>query len=244
MSQELEMMNCEEYKLAIAAEPTFDGGAAHVADCAECQGYRADMQAFDRKIALALDVAVPQLTLSEFPELDTDNVATLPVRRSSRAPTWLALAATVLVATFVGVKMSSVDGPYASLGEQLLAHMDHEPYALRVSSKAVSDRRLARVVPANIATITHDAGLITYAQSCEINGRDVPHLVMQGKKGPITILLMPQEAVSEAQTIDGESIQGFILPVGGGSIAIIGEKDEQLDEVKQSVLDSVTWVST
>jgi hypothetical protein len=239
------MMNCEEYKLAIAAEPASDGGAAHVAVCDECQEYGADMQALDHKIAQALDIAVPAVTLPELPELDTANVATLPpVRRSLRAPTWMALAATVLVATFVGVKMTSVDGPHASLGEQLLAHMDHEPYALRVSGKAVSDQRLARVVPANIATMTHDAGLITYAQSCEINGRNVPHLVIQGEKGPITILLMPEEAVSGIQTIDGESVQGLIFPVGGGSIAIIGEKEEQLDEVKQSILNSVTWVST
>jgi len=32
-----------------------------------------------------------------------------------------------------------------------------------------------------------------------------------------------------------------MLPVGNGSIAIIGDRDEQLDEVKKNVLDSVVW---
>ena len=31
------------------------------------------------------------------------------------------------------------------------------------------------------------------------------------------------------------------LPVGNGSIAIIGNREEQLDRIKQNVLDSVTW---
>ena len=244
MSPTMDMMNCEEYKLAIAAEPALEGGAEHVAACAECQAYRAEMQAFDRRIAAALGIAVPTLTLPELPELNAEKVVTLRQRRPMKAPTWFAIAATVLVAAFIGIRVSTDDLPHASLAEQVLAHMDHEPYALQVSSRPVSDERLARVVPTRIATMSHDAGLITYAQSCEINGHEVPHLVIQGVRGPITILLMPEESISGNQVIDGESIQGFIFSVGSGSIAIIGEKDEQLDSVKQSILDSVRWSST
>ncbi len=89
--------------------------------------------------------------------------------------------------------------------------------------------------------MNHEVGLITYAVSCIINGNDVPHLVVQGEHGPITILLMPHEKVAEASSIDGVSVHGIILPVGDGSIAIIGSREEQLDKVKQNVLDSVLW---
>ena len=42
--------------------------------------------------------------------------------------------------------------------------------------------------------------------------------------------------------IDGESINGVILPVGDGSIAIIGERDENLERTsKNESVDSVTW---
>ncbi len=85
------------------------------------------------------------------------------------------------------------------------------------------------------------AGLITYAQSCKINGRDVPHLVIQGERGPVTILLMPHEMVAEPQLVNGESVNGVILPVGDGSIAIFGEREEPLDKIEKRILDSVTW---
>jgi uncharacterized protein DUF3379 len=83
--------------------------------------------------------------------------------------------------------------------------------------------------------------LITYAQSCVINGREVPHLVIQGERGPITILLMPEEKVSGPESVTGESVKGVILPVGNGSIAIFGEREEALERIERKVLDSVTW---
>jgi hypothetical protein len=52
---------------------------------------------------------------------------------------------------------------------------------------------------------------------------------------------MPEESIAEARTLDGVNIKGIILPVGNGSIAIIGDREEQLDQVKENVLDSVMW---
>ena len=233
-------MNCEHYKEQIAADPSWEGGEEHVSECAACRSYRDDMRALDRRIAGALTIDVPQLEMPELPEIDDSNVTTLKPRRLT-TPGWLALAATVVLAAFVGIRMYGTDVTYPSLADEIIAHLDHEPYALRVRDKAVSDRRLARVVPANIATMRHDAGLITYAQTCVINGKKVPHLVIQGENGPVTVLLMPDEMVDGAVEIEGESINGVILPVGNGSIAIIGVDGERLEPIQESVMHSVTW---
>jgi hypothetical protein len=74
-----------------------------------------------------------------------------------------------------------------------------------------------------------------------INGKKIPHLVIQGEHGPVTILLLPDEAIDDAVQLEGESINGVLLPVGGGSVAIIGERDEQLETIKDNVVNSVTW---
>jgi len=235
------MMKCEEYQQAIAADPAFDGGLDHVAECTECANFATEIRTLNVRIAKAMDLSVPALKMPELPPIEANNVVSLSSRRVLNKPTWLAIAASGLLAAFIGFRVADVPVSDNSLSDQLLAHMDHEPYALEVSTQAVSDSRLQRVVPENIATMNHDAGLITYAQSCEINGRSVPHLVVQGKNGPITILLMPEEAVTEAQDIIGDNIQGVILPVGSGSIAIIGSDDEAIEEVKSNVLDSVNW---
>ena len=231
---------CEEYREAIAAEPSFDGGAAHLSQCASCQTFRVEMLALDLQISSALAISVPELKLPELSEIDTSKVTALPLRRFAQ-PAWLAVAATVTLAAFIGFGMLGSDVSNATLAEQILVHIDHEPGAFRVVDEAVTDKRLARVVPASIGSIDHSVGLITYAQSCRINGREVPHLVIQGKFGPITILLMPEEKISGAQTIEGENVHGIILPVGDGSIAIIGADGERLEQIEEQVKNSVTW---
>ena len=241
MTETTNMNTCEEYREAIGADPSFDGGAAHLTSCVSCQTFRREMLALNQQISGALTLSVPDLVLPELPELDSSNVTTLPQRRFG-TPAWLAIAATVTIAAFVGFRALDVGPPAnASLADQIVAHLAHEPYALKATNAAVTDQRLARVVPANVATLDHSAGLITYAQSCMINGHEVPHLVIQGEHGPITILLMPQEMVDGNSTFGDATVNGVILKVGKGSIAIIGDKSESLQRVEERVKNSVTW---
>ncbi|MDH3428496.1 MAG: DUF3379 domain-containing protein [Gammaproteobacteria bacterium] len=236
-------MNCEDYREAIAADPSFDGGAGHLTECAACQAYRAEMQALDDAISRALALEVPALRMPELPELSqsgSDNVIALP-KRKWVTPSWFAVAATVVVAAVLGVRLIGTGIEHESLADEILAHLDHEPYALRVTDVAITDERLNSVVSADVARVDRSVGLISYAQNCVINGHDVPHLVIQGERGPVTILLMPEEMLDGPQSITGDSINGVILPVGNGSIAILGESEENLDRIEQQVLKTVVW---
>ena len=159
------------------------------------------------------------------------------------SPVWFAIAATVVLAASISVRMSGVFESYGTLADEILAHIDHEPGALRVTDVPVSDDQLARAVPASLGVYERGESLITYAQPCVINGNSVPHLVIQGQYGPVTILLMPDEEVAEATPIDGENVKGVILPVGDGSIAIVGDRDEPLEPIKENVLTSVSWTT-
>lgn len=241
MSHTTDKMNCDNYKEALAANPDFKDESGHVHGCADCQAFASEILALDERIRAAMELTVPELRMPELPDLDTGNLVSLPTRRRIAAPAWFAVAATVLLAVFVGVRSLSPDTPEVSLESQVLAHVDHEPMALMPSNTPVDDSKLQRVVPANIATMNHDSGLITFAETCPINGRPIPHLVLQGKTGPITILLLPDEKISESRTIDGENVHGVIVPVGNGSVAIIGTRDEQLGDIEKNVVDSVAW---
>jgi len=231
---------CDKYREAVAADPSFDGSAAHLSQCAPCQAFREEMQALDLKIGRALALSVPEFDMPGLVDIDTSNVTALPQRRFG-TPIWLAVAAAVTLAVFIGFRMLGSDLSNGTLAEQILAHIDYEPYAFRVVDEGVSEQRLARVIRPSVANMNHSAGLITYAQSCRINGREVPHLVIQGENGPVTILLMPEEKISGAQTIQGENVRGVILPVGDGSIAIIGVDGERLERIEEQVVNSVTW---
>ena len=242
------IMNCEDYREAIAADPSesFPGGAEHTAACAACSLYRAEMRALDDTISKALAIDVPELKIPELPPIGEDdgNVVNLPFRRAAKitTPGWIGIAASFALAAIIGVQFVG-NGPSHDrlLAEEVLAHLDHEPWALKVTNVAISDEQVARVLKPAVGTMDRGIGLISYAQSCIINGHTIPHLVIQGEKGPITLLLMPDEMVHGAVSLSGESVDGVILPHGDGSIAIIGEREERIDELKQRVMDSVEW---
>ena len=242
------IMNCENYREAIAADPSesFEGGAGHAAVCESCSAYRAEIQALDLTIARALAIDVPELKIPDLPPIGEEdgNVVNLPFRRVSKitTPAWIGIAASFALAAVIGMQFVG-NGPSHDqlLAAQVLAHLDHEPWAVKVTNVAVSEERLAQVVNPGVGTMDRDIGLVTFAQTCIINGRTIPHLVIQGEKGPITLLLMPDEMVSSAVILSGESVNGVILPVGDGSIAIIGARDERIEDLKQRVVDSVEW---
>jgi hypothetical protein len=201
------------------------------------------LQALDLKIARALQIDVPPLVMPELPDIEQDNVSALPVRKRPSRVIWFAVAATIVLASSIALRLSNPFQTYDTLAEAVLAHLDHEPAALTVTDVAIPDRRLARAVPADVAVFDRDATLITYASPCIINGNSVPHLVVQGERGPVTILLMPDEPVGGMETIEGENVHGLIVPVGKGSIAIVGPRDEPLEPIQQNVIESVTWTT-
>ncbi len=243
-----QIMNCEDYREAIAADPSesFEGGAAHVAACEACSAYRAEIRALDDKIARALAIDVPALQIPDLPPIgeDDENVVNLPFRRISiiSTPAWIGIAASFALAAIISMQFVG-NGPAndQQLAAEVLAHLDHEPGALVVTNVSVSDEQFSRVINPAIGTMDRGVGLFTYARTCIINGMSIPHLVIQGAHGPVTLLLMPNEMVSSPVSLSGESVNGVILPHGNGSIAIIGERDERIQNLEQRVIDSVEW---
>ena len=200
-------------------------------------------RALDLKIAKALQIDVPPLVMPELPALDDDKVTALPQRKRSAKPVWFAIAASVVLATSIAIRMSGPFETHDSLADEVLAHLDHEPQAMRVIDTPVPDNRLQRTVPTTMAVFDREESLITYARICVINGKKVPHLTVQGQHGPVMILLMQDEEVKDVTPVEGESVHGLIIPVGGGSIAIVGDREEALEPIRKNVVDSITWTT-
>lgn len=239
-------MNCKDYEAAIAADPagTFEG-AGHAVNCADCASLTEQIRALDARIAKALEIPVPELKLPDLYAIDDEsNVVSLPFRRRLSTPVWLGLAASMVLATVLGVQFLQQETGQSSLGAEIMAHLDHESMALKVTNRAVSEQRLAEVLKDDVSQMDTEVGLVTYAMTCIINGKEIPHLVIQGERGPVTLLLLPDEKISAAVSLEGDGTQGVILPLGNGSIAIVGERGERLGEVQQRLVDSVKWSRT
>lgn len=206
------------------------------------------MRALDERTQAALAIDVPPLRLPELPLIHSIALAKTGEHggRPERAtlPVWIGLAAGLAVAVFLGTRFIAPDVEPGSLASQVIAHMDHEQESRQVTSIAVSEQVLDNVIGAAVSTMDTGGALVTYARSCIINGKTVPHLVIQGEGGPITLILMAEETVDGAIPLSGQEVHGVIVPVDDGSIAIIGAQAEQLKEIaaiRPRLVGSVKW---
>jgi hypothetical protein len=68
--------------------------------------------------------------------------------------------------------------------------------------------------------------------------------VIQGRSGPVTLILLADETIDAPIPLSGDNVHGVLLPVGSGSIAVIGQREDQLDEIGQigrKLAESVEW---
>ncbi len=229
-------MQCLEFRRAAGADPkhlSVEAGA-HWNACPECAQFLRQTLALDEKILAALRVSVPARAAAAV----APSVAAFPRIDRRR---WMALAASIAGGVMVGTLLW-VSGPRASLAEDVVRHMAHEPGVMVHTSTPEDASTLERVLERGGIRLDPDAGLVSYAETCRFRGRSVPHLVVQTHAGPVTVMVLPRESVAAPVQFDEGGYSGTILPAGPGSIAVLGhEPREVIDQVAARVAAAVEW---
>ncbi len=228
-------MNCLEYRQICGADP---GHVAtefrdHEMACEDCQSYAREMRALDERIRKALAFDVPTS------ERHSRTVALQPVVRRWR-PARLGIAASLFAAIglSVGVWLST---PPPALADAVTGHLKHERRAWQPTDNPVAGEVLDAVLQHADVQMKGNVGLISYARTCSIRGNDVPHLMIQGERGPVMVLIMRNETVEETIPLRAKGYEGLIVPVGEGSIAIVGREGEPIAPLSDKISQSVYW---
>jgi hypothetical protein len=213
-------MNCDAARLALEAQPDSPDPvlAAHLAACADCTSYRAELVELDRRLRAALQVPVPPAALQPHVAVGTAR------------PRWtmpLALAASVgAVALLVGLLWSV--WPRAALATDVVAHMVHEPEAWS-TSEPLPEQRVAAVLARRGVALREGALAVTYVETCWFRGRRVPHLVVVGDGGPVTVMVLAGESIAARQAFDEQGYRGVLVPSGRGALAVLARDGDRVD---------------
>ena len=223
-------MNCVQFRRAAGADPGHlsPEAVAPRDACPACAEYLRDLLAMDVTIRRALEVPV------------TDRPAERRPRLAPVAPQrWLALAASVVAGVLVGTVLW-IGGPRASLAREVVNHVTNEPQSLTAthSDPAVVDR----VLRAGGIRLRPGAADVTYANSCPFRGRIVPHLVVRTLQGPVTVLVLRDEALERPIRVSEDGFRGSLVPAGPGSIAVLGDSRSDLSEITARLTSAVEWV--
>ncbi len=234
-------INCLEVRRILGAEPQRRDPALmqHCKICAACAAFMKDMLGLDARLSRALTVEVPE-------GLEARIVFRTAFRpRHLHTYRWLAAAATVLLAVGIGFDAWQYQqNSMATLSTALVAHVTDpaEAQALDPGRPVLQDAGYVHGVLKHVGV--HMQGSmddITYAHACLFRGELVAHLVVRGKDGPVTVLLLPHIHVSKPTHFDEQGYRGEIVPAGAGSIAILANNPSPMQPIEQQFVSMVQW---
>ena len=226
-------IDCSEFRRRVGAEPQVLDQASrqHMLACPECAGWRRTTLDLDARLLTALRVPVPDGAAAP-------RVLSFPAVARRR---WIALAASIAGGVAIGTLLW-VGGPRASLADDVVRHLAHEPGAMQRTSAPADPDAVAAVLADAGVRLAPDAGMVSYSNTCRFRGHDVPHLVVQTADGPVTVMILRYERVAARERIDEDGYAGAIVPAGPGSVAVVGRvPDPALDSIATRVAASIGW---
>jgi Protein of unknown function (DUF3379) len=231
------MIDHEQYRSAIMADPHDPDPdlRAHRESCAECRAFTEQLLRFEARLERALLVDIPTKAV----------VMPFACKAAQGPRRWLAMAASLLLALVIaaGIWLTL---PQRSLAAAVVAHMAGEPDAWQRTDVPVPDADLNAVLKDSKLRLKPDAGVVSYASSCNFRGHKVPHLVVQTPSGPVTVMVLVHEAVRNPKQFDEQGYRGTIVPVPGhGSIAVlmrdVSSGSADVARIAARVDDSIVW---
>lgn len=232
-------MNCLEFRRVHGAEPGSEDPdyRTHLRECKACAGFAGQSLIFEQLLKQAVKSEVPENLASRI--LLRHSFQARRTQLSWRRHAYALAASIVLSVGLVGGFVLHMQrGP--TLGEAVVSHVNEEFFALTASGPVRQEELQALFRPVGLE-LTGYIGNVTFATLCVVRGKITGHIVIEGEKAPVTVLLMPSEQVEARSVIRKDHLRGVIVPQSNGTLAIVGAPGEPLDSIEDRVRSVIRW---
>lgn len=231
-------MNCLEFRRRCLAEPgDLDREFLHhKSECAACADFAAHMSQVDRRLADALRVDVPENLASRI--ILRQSLHKGQVRDKHRRRRYALAASVLLTLGLAGGFFTMIST--TPFHRAVMAHLDGEWDSL-VQRQDISDETLTSVLGTVGGELKGDIGKVRHASLCDFSEYGGAHLVLEGREGPVVVLLLPGKHIAGPKVVSGDRADGIIVPTNNGSMVIVGDEGEALDDIERRLHAAVVW---
>ncbi len=226
-------MECLEFRRICETEPscTSTDFLTHAEECEACGQQLDRARRFDALIGAALRVDVPRSDHDRF-DLRAP---------SSRARRWLGVAAAALLACGVSVAFWLAGPERPALTMEVVDHVRGEPAALRADAAPLTPASVQGLLARYGVRLREGIGAVTYIRLCPFHGTLVPHFVVRGPEGPVTVLILIGRPVRSVTTFEMGQFSGELVPTRTGSVAIVGYRRRVDSAQATRILAAIEW---
>ncbi len=209
----------------------------HLRECPGCAGALREARRFEQALERAAEIEVPE-GLAERILLRHE----FALARRRRRRLW-ALAASVLLAVGIGAGTWLAGGPGGAGGgidARVMAHVSDEFFAFDPQSPRAS-ATIQVVLDRVGARLLRPLEGATFVALCPFGKGVAAHLVVRTERGPVTVLLVPGERISDPIRVAGVAGEGLVLPTAAGSLALVGPDWETVERLAVQVREAIAW---
>lgn len=210
---------------------------------------------FNARLKLGMNAvnadAALRLKLLQIPEQETGDVvadmSTTPsVLAAGNDSVWRrALPVAACLILILGLVMYFQPDAKIELEKELFAHV----YSEESFYNSRSDIPLTEVnaemestVGAHLQTTADTKKLdVTFSQDCWIAKQKAMHLVLKGKTGPVNVIMIPSSVATSEFNIADERFRGIVTPTSRGTLVVIGNKQEPIEEYRKLMSTNLDW---
>ena len=228
-------MNCLTVRRIISTNVRDDSDAfvEHIAECATCRSFYEKQIRLNNSLKQALEVDVPEgLAERVLVELNLKEK-----KASQKNIQWMAMAASLLLVVVLFSTAPFHTPP--ALADAIVEHVKYDVNALREKSE-ISLQQLNQLLKPHGVRADKNIGKATAAGICVIKGKRGAHIVFQGKNEPVTVIILPEQLkVDDENTINDSLYKGYLVSTKHGTLAVISEDEESLQDFKTRMRDSL-----
>lgn len=196
-----------------------------------------ELKAMENELQQAMNIPVPE-NLAE--RLILRQSLTEHKSTEQRRPWYLALAASVVLASVVSFNMlSGIDS--TKFENDVFAHMHHVDYELAKSGEVDMNAVNAKLASFN-GSVDGNIGDIVAANYCYLDKIKSLHVIIRGEEGLTSLFVVPDsitESISES--FSDASFKGAAFLLESAKIIIVGESDEQVENLKARAKSSLSF---
>lgn len=232
-------MDFSEFRLRLGAEPRQQDEEVRAARdvSAEFEAEARSAELFEDRLEQAFNVPVPDGLLDELADISRTPAEPEPVRK--RWP--LALAASMLIAVGAAGMAWKLNPSWDSVEAYVVDHYRHDGPQMLTQTGGESAQKVQDILSefevSAAPALADIVGVIKYCPTPE--GKGV-HMVLNTPTGPLTVIYMPETAVTDRQVMSFDDVEAMLVELKNGSAVIVGADRQGLQDyyalVQQSII--------
>lgn len=125
--------------------------------------------------------------------------------------------------------------------EHIFEHAKEAPEIMLKQNQSLQEAGLEEMFSKVGAILNKPMTFMSYAGECEVDGEKGLHLVLQEIEGPVTIIVLPGKQLQSMQAFRQSGLEGQMIPVKGGVVAIVGNSFQQLASAQKHFFQAVSF---